>query len=56
LQPLHTVPSTPSLQYVGPDGGGAHFPTVAPAAIVQMPPQQSAAAEQASPVWTQKEE
>ena len=46
----------PSLQYVAPEGGGPHFPTVAPCATEQTPPQQSAGAEQASPTWTQKEE
>ncbi len=56
LQASQSVPSTPSLQNVGPDGGGPHFPIVAPAAIEQMPPQQSAGAEQASPVCTQNDE
>jgi hypothetical protein len=53
-QPLHAshaVPSTPSLQYVDPDGGGAHFPSVAPDAMSQMPPQQSMELEHTSPVW-----
>jgi hypothetical protein len=50
------VPSTPSLQYVAPEGGGPHLPSVAPAAIEHTPPQHSAAAEQASPSCTQKEE
>jgi hypothetical protein len=46
----------PSLQYVGPDTGGPHAPIVALAAIEQTPPQQSAAAEQVSPVCTQNDE
>ena len=51
LQASQAVPSTPSLQYVAPDGGGAHLPTVAPAGTSQIPPQQSTALEQTSPVW-----
>ena len=31
---LHTVPSTPPLQFVAPAGGGAQVPTVAPLAMV----------------------
>jgi hypothetical protein len=46
----------PSLQYVGPDTGDPHLPIVAPAAIVQTPPQQSAGAEHVSPTCTQKDE
>jgi hypothetical protein len=51
LQASQTVPSTPSLQYVGPEGGGAHLPAVAPDEMSQMPPQQSTEFEQMSPVW-----
>jgi hypothetical protein len=51
LQASHSVPSTPPLQYVAPDGGGPHLPTVAPAAMSQMPPQQSIELEHTSPVW-----
>jgi len=50
LQASHTVPSTPSEQYVAPLGGFAHVPSVLPAGMVQIPPQQSFGFEQASPV------
>src|SRR5262249_4701037 len=56
LQPSQTMPSTPSLQYVAPDGGAAHVPNVLPWAMLQMPPQQSPGFEQASPVWTQNDD
>jgi hypothetical protein len=50
LQLSQTVPSTPPLQYVDPVGGAPHVPSVAPAATLQVPPQQSAGLAQASPV------
>jgi hypothetical protein len=49
----HTVPSTASEQYVAPDGGEEHVPTVLPCAMLQTPEQHSVLAEQTSPVWTQ---
>jgi hypothetical protein len=48
LQASQTVPSTPSEQYVEPLGV-AQVPSVAPAAMLQIPPQQSLGFEQASP-------
>jgi hypothetical protein len=56
LQAPHTVPSTPPLQKLAPVGGGPHVPTVAPAAMLQLPPQQSEAIEQTSPVWMQNDD
>ena len=54
--PPHSCPSA-SLQFVGPDGGeSAHVPSVPPSAMVHVPVQQSAFAEQASPGWPQKED
>jgi len=50
LHASQTVPSTPPLQYVAPDGGGEHLPSVEPGATSQMPPQQSTGFEQMSPV------
>jgi hypothetical protein len=49
-QSVHTVPSTPPLQNDGPLGGAPHVPIIAPLAMVHVPPQQSAAFEQTSPV------
>ena len=49
LHSSQTVPSTPPLQNDGPAGGAPHVPTVAPAAILHTPPQQSFAREQMSP-------
>jgi hypothetical protein len=54
--PLHTVPSKPPLQKLAPAGGAPQVPSVAPAAIVQTPPQQSGPCEQVSPLWMQKED
>ena len=54
--PLHTVPSTPPLQKDAPAGGAPQVPSVAPAAIVQTPPQQSGPCEQVSPFWMQNDE
>lgn len=56
MQLPHTVPSTPSEQYVGADGGAAQLPSVFPAAIVHVPEQQSPFREQTSFVWMQKDE
>jgi hypothetical protein len=50
-----SVPSTPSLQYVAPLGGGAHTPTFLPAGIVQFAEQQSVGLLHRSPLWTQYE-
>jgi hypothetical protein len=55
LQASHSVPSTPSLQYVAPLGTGPHFPSVAPVAIWQIPLQQEGEFEQVSPDWTQND-
>ena len=55
-QPLHTVPSTPPLQNDAPAGGAPQVPSVAPAAIVQTPPQQSGPCAQVSPPWMQNDE
>jgi len=49
LQASQTVPSTPSEQFVAPTAGDEQVPIVFPVAMVQMPPQQSLALEQASP-------
>jgi hypothetical protein len=43
------MPSTPSLQYVAPLGGAPHVPRVAPAAMLQLPLQQSKEFAHASP-------
>jgi len=53
VQSWHSEPSTEPLQNDAPAGGGAHVPTVAPLAIVQVPLQHSALRAQASPVCTQ---
>jgi hypothetical protein len=50
------VPSTPPLQKDAPAGGAPQVPSVAPAAIVQTPPQQSGPCEQVSPFWMQNDE
>jgi len=55
LQASQTVPSTPR-QYVGPAGCSPQVPTLAPAALLQVPVQQSGPDEQTSPNWAQKEE
>ena len=52
-QPLQNDPSTDPLQRVDPGAGTPQVPSVAPAAIVQTPPQQSPPCTQASPVWMQ---
>jgi hypothetical protein len=49
LQVLQTVPSTPPLQRVLPGWGVSQRPSVAPAATLQTPPQQSRGFEQTSP-------
>jgi hypothetical protein len=49
LQSPHRVPSTPSLQYVAPDGGAPQVPRTLPGAIVQIAEQQSVPAEHTSP-------
>src|SRR5262245_24201024 len=54
-QPLQNVPSTAPLQRVPPGFGTSHVPSVAPAAMLQIPPQQSPPCTQASPVWMQYE-
>jgi hypothetical protein len=48
LQPSQTIPSTPP-QKLGPVGGAAHVPTVAPLALVHVEVQQSWSREQMSP-------
>jgi hypothetical protein len=53
VQLPQTVPSTASWQYVAPDGGAEHVPTVLPCAMLQTPEQHSLLAEHTSPVWTQ---
>jgi hypothetical protein len=52
-QPLQYSPSTPPVQRVAPGFGALHVPSVAPAALVQMPPQQSLPRTHASPDWMQ---
>jgi len=49
LHASQTVPSTPSEQFVDPTAGDAQVPSVLPAAMLQMPPQQSLGFEQTSP-------
>jgi hypothetical protein len=44
------------LQNEAPAGGAPQVPSVAPAAIVQTPPQQSGPCEQASPSWMQNDD
>jgi hypothetical protein len=56
LQSLHTVPSTPSAQYVDPVGAAPQVPSFAPAAMLQTPLQQSTAFEHASPDWMQNDD
>jgi hypothetical protein len=56
LQSPHTTPSTPSLQYVEPPGGAEQVPNVLPAAMLQMPPQQSPGLEHTSPGWMQNDD
>src|SRR5260370_22319840 len=51
LQPSHTVPSTPPLQYDGPVGAAPHAPTVAPSGTTQKPPQHWVDEAQASPAY-----
>ena len=48
LQLPQTVPSTPSLQNVGAEGGGAQVPRVLPAGMVHVDEQQSPLREQTS--------
>ena len=50
--PLQTWPAMPQL--LAP-GGGAHVPSVAPAALVQVPLQHEASLAQTSPVCVQNE-
>jgi hypothetical protein len=52
-QPLQNDPSTAPLQRVLPGAGTLHVPSVAPAAMLQIPPQQSPPCTHASPVWMQ---
>ena len=54
--PPQTVPSTPSEQYVAPEGGGAQEPTLLPGAMVHVAEQHSLPFEQMSPVCTQNED
>lgn len=56
LHPVQTVPSTPPLQRVLPGIGVSHFPSVAPAATLQTPPQQSRGFEHASPSCVHQDE
>lgn len=49
-QPLQNEPSTAPLHRVAPGLGTLHVPSVAPAAMSQMPPQQSLPRTHASPV------
>lgn len=53
-QPLQTVPSTPSLQYVAPTTGVLQIPTP-PLAAEQLPLQQSPSRLHTSPVCAQNE-
>jgi hypothetical protein len=53
--PLQNEPSTAPLHRVEPGAGTSHVPSVAPAAMLQMPPQQSPPRTHASPVWMQYE-
>ena len=48
VQLPQTMPSTPSLQYVGPDGGTPQVPSVFPAAMVHADEQHSLLREQTS--------
>ncbi len=52
--PLQSVPST-AVQFAPPPDGWLHVPRDAPAATVQMPPQQSSPVAQTSPFWPQNE-
>ncbi len=56
LQSVHTVPSRPPLQKVAPAGGAPQVPSVAPDAMLQMPPQHCVPVVQTSLFWTQYEE
>jgi hypothetical protein len=53
--PLQNDPSTAPLQRVEPGAGTSQVPSVAPAAMLQIPPQQSPPRTHASPVWMQYE-
>ena len=54
--PPHTVPSTPPEQLFWPRfGSEPHVPSVAPAAIVHVPVQQSLDFAQTSPAWMQND-
>jgi len=53
---VHSVPSTPALQFVEPGVGWPHVPSVWPLAIVHNPPQHSASCAHASPFWVQNDE
>jgi hypothetical protein len=55
LQASQTVPSTPR-QYVGPAGCSPQVPMAAPAALLQVPVQQSGPDEQTSPIWLQNDD
>jgi hypothetical protein len=55
LQASQSVPSTPSLQFVAPAAGAEQMPSVAPCAMLQMPPQQSNEFAHVSPVWMQND-
>jgi hypothetical protein len=56
LQLPHVVPSTPSLQYVGAEGGAAQVPSFLPVGMVHVAEQQSLPLEQTSFVWIQNDE
>jgi hypothetical protein len=57
LQVPQREPSTPRpLQFEAPVGGSPQVPTVAPAAMSQVPVQHSSALVQMSPCWVQKDE
>src|SRR5262249_9821338 len=51
--PLQNDPSTAPRHGVLPGAGTSQVPSVAPAAMLQMPPQQSTPRTQTSPVWMQ---
>jgi hypothetical protein len=56
VTPAQSIPSV-SPQFAGPDGAlTAHVPRADPEARLQLPTQQSLSTEQASPLWTQKED
>jgi hypothetical protein len=56
LHALHTVPSIPPLQKLGPGGGEPHVPSICPAATVHTPPQHWGPAEHESPFCAQNDE